>query len=144
MPLRSKGINDASVGSAAMTTRCPAFKTSGSNFCAALPMSQCPSLEIPMGTASYLSGSIPRITEAADASETSCSPLRPPNKTPTRNRFLVVVMRTREWRAERIDPGSTVTVYRRMRKGCEIVRGVAFNQETGREKADGGFSQLPG
>jgi hypothetical protein len=37
-----------------------------------------------------LSGSSPRITEAADASETSCSPERPPNNTPTLNRFLSV------------------------------------------------------
>src|SRR5262249_31049544 len=43
---------------------------------------------MPMGTASYLSGSSPRITDAAEASETSCSPLRPPNRTPTRRIFL--------------------------------------------------------
>jgi hypothetical protein len=45
---------------------------------------------IPIGTGSYLSGSSPRITDAADASETSCSPERPPNNTPTLNRFLSV------------------------------------------------------
>src|SRR5215475_12645220 len=87
-PVRSRGIMAASVGSADITTRWPAFSTSGSIFCAALPMSQWPSFEIPMGTASYLSESRPRITEAADASETSCSPLLPPNKTPTRNLFF--------------------------------------------------------
>src|SRR5215831_18106611 len=41
-----------------------------------------------MGTASYLSGSSPRITDAAEANETSCSPLLPPNRTPMRNRFF--------------------------------------------------------
>jgi len=40
------------------------------------------------GTASYLSGSRPRITEAADARETSCSPERPPKRIPTRSLFL--------------------------------------------------------
>src|SRR5215469_8384509 len=44
---------------------------------------------MPIGTASYWSGSRPRITEAADASETSCSPDRPPKSTPTRNRFIL-------------------------------------------------------
>src|SRR5262249_40260393 len=54
---------------------------------------QWPSFEMPMGTGSYLSGSSPRITDAAEASETSCSPLRPPNRTPTRNRFFSGVTR---------------------------------------------------
>src|ERR1700719_5015487 len=89
-PLPSSRTSAASVGSAVIITRCPPFNTSGSIFCAPLPTSQCPSFVIPIGTASYLSGSIPRITEAADASETSCSPDRPPNSTPTRNRFLSV------------------------------------------------------
>jgi hypothetical protein len=39
---------------------------------------------MPIGTTSYFEESIAFITEAADNSETSCSPLRPPNKTPTR------------------------------------------------------------
>src|SRR5580704_2936325 len=55
-------------------------------------MSQWPSLVMPMGTTSYLSGSRPRITEAAEARETSCSPERPPKRTPMRNRFLSGVM----------------------------------------------------
>src|SRR6478672_3722970 len=48
---------------------------------------------MPMGTASYFSGSRPRITEAADASETSCSPERPPKRTPTRRRLFSVAMK---------------------------------------------------
>ena len=87
-PLRSSGISEASVGSAVIITRCPSFRTSGSIFCAALPTSQWPSLLMPIGTASYLSGSRPRITEAAEARETSCSPERPPKRMPTRIRFL--------------------------------------------------------
>src|SRR5215472_16880567 len=43
---------------------------------------------MPIGTASYLSGSRPRITEAAEARETSCSPERPPKRMPTRSRFF--------------------------------------------------------
>src|SRR2546430_1716287 len=35
------------------------------------------------------------MTEAAEARETSCSPLRPPKRTPTRNLFLSFAMRTR-------------------------------------------------
>jgi hypothetical protein len=77
-----------SLGSAVIITRCPPFRTSGSNFCAPAPTSQWPSLVMPMGTASYLSGSRPRITEAAEARETSCSPERPPKRMPTRNRFF--------------------------------------------------------
>ncbi len=76
------------VGSAFIITRWPWRKTSGSIFCAPAPVSQWPSLEMPMGTGSYLSGSRPRITEAAEASETSCSPERPPKRMPTRRRFL--------------------------------------------------------
>src|SRR5712692_1818967 len=92
LPLRSRGTNAASVGSAVIMTRWPPLRTSGSIFCAALPMSQWPSLVIPMGTASYLSGSSPRMTEAAEASETSCSPERPPKRIPMRRRFFSWVM----------------------------------------------------
>src|SRR2546429_2496854 len=35
------------------------------------------------------------MTEAGEARETSCSPLRPPKRTPTRNLFLSFAMRTR-------------------------------------------------
>src|SRR5580658_7646394 len=52
---------------------------------------------MPMGRISYLSGSRPRITEAAEASETSCSPERPPKRTPMRNRFLSGVMEIAEF-----------------------------------------------
>ena len=40
---------------------------------------------MPMGTTSYFSLSIALRTEAAERSETSCSPLRPPNRIPTRS-----------------------------------------------------------
>src|SRR6266576_1890973 len=88
LPPRSSGISAASVGSAVIITRWPLFNTSGSIFCAALPTSQWPSLVMPMGTASYLSGSRPRMTEAAEARETSCSPERPPKRIPMRSRFF--------------------------------------------------------
>lgn len=42
-----------------------------------------------MGTTSYLSLSIALRTDAADSSETSGSPLRPPNKMPTRSFFTL-------------------------------------------------------
>src|SRR6476646_3683846 len=92
LPLPSRRTSAASVGSAVMVTRWPERRTSGSIFCAPVPISQWPSLVMPMGTASYLSGSRPRITEAAEARETSCSPERPPKRTPMRNRFLSGVM----------------------------------------------------
>src|SRR5262249_23302266 len=41
-----------------------------------------------MGTTSYLSWLIALRTDAADSSETSCSPLRPPNRTPTLSFFI--------------------------------------------------------
>src|SRR6266700_4293170 len=46
-------------------------------------VSQWPSLVMPMGTTSYLSLSIALSTDAAESSEISCSPLRPPKRTPT-------------------------------------------------------------
>src|SRR4051812_15220019 len=42
-----------------------------------------PSLVMPMGTTSYLCLSIALKTEAAESSEISCSPLRPPKRIPT-------------------------------------------------------------
>src|SRR5580692_441961 len=86
---RSSGTRAAAVGSAVGVTRRPAFQISGNILTAPSPTSQWASLVIPMGTASYLSGSRPRMTEAAEAKETSCSPERPPNRTPTRRRFLL-------------------------------------------------------
>src|SRR5262245_57408305 len=49
------------------------------------PTSRRPSLPRPMGTSSNRLRSIAAITEAAPASETSCSPERPPKTTPTRS-----------------------------------------------------------
>jgi hypothetical protein len=46
---------------------------------------------IPIGTASYFSVSNARITEAAEANETSCSPERPPNRIPIRNLLLLAI-----------------------------------------------------
>src|SRR5690242_6510377 len=51
-------------------------------------VSQRPSLVIPIGTTSYLLLSIALRTDAADSNDTSCSPLRPPNRMPTRNFFM--------------------------------------------------------
>ena len=51
--------------------------------------SQRPSWVMPSGTTSYLSRFIAAMTERADASDTSCSPDRPPKITPTRSlRFM--------------------------------------------------------
>src|SRR5271156_3231866 len=85
------GTKVAALGSGGSTTRSPDFSTSASNFIEPVPTSQRPSFEIPIGTASYFSGSSARITEAAEASETSCSPERPPNSTPMRNRFCALI-----------------------------------------------------
>src|SRR5882724_8985920 len=49
------------------------------------PTSQRPSRVIPIGTTSNRAPSMAAITEAALASDTSCSPERPPNTTPTRS-----------------------------------------------------------
>src|SRR6266705_4481504 len=56
-----------------------AIKRAGS-----VPSSQPPSLVIPIGTTSYFSLSRFAITEVAEASDTSCSPERPPKTSPTR------------------------------------------------------------
>ena len=81
------------MGSAVITTAWPPRRTSGSIFCAPAPSRQWPSLVMPIGIGSYFAGSRPRITEAADASETSCSPVRPPKRMPTRRSFV----RSRHW-----------------------------------------------
>src|ERR1700736_1675633 len=54
-------------------------------------MNHRPSLPIPMGTGSYFSGSSARITDAAEASDTSCSPDRPPKITPMRSLFFPLI-----------------------------------------------------
>src|SRR5215472_4691771 len=43
---------------------------------------------MPMGTTSYLLRSMAAMTDAAESSETSCSPLRPPKRMPTRIFFM--------------------------------------------------------
>src|SRR5271156_4049688 len=85
------GTRVAALGSGGSTTRSPDFSTSAGNFIERVPTNQRPSFEIPIGTASYFSGSSARITEAAEASETSCSPERPPKSTPMRKRFCVLI-----------------------------------------------------
>src|SRR5260370_33679407 len=57
-------------------------------------MSQRPSLAMPMGTRSKRLRSTAAITDAAPARETSCSPDRPPNTTPTRSFPGVFAMRS--------------------------------------------------
>src|SRR6266404_1264615 len=48
-------------------------------------VSQRPSFVMPMGTTSYFVLSIAFTTDAADSNDTSCSPLRPPKRMPTRS-----------------------------------------------------------
>src|SRR5439155_7119410 len=43
---------------------------------------------MPMGTTSNLALSMALKTDAAESSDTSCSPLRPPNRIPTRSFFM--------------------------------------------------------
>src|SRR5215510_8629302 len=84
----SRRHRPARVGSPTMvTSQCsPADKTAcGSSAVASRDISQRPSLEIAIGTMSYLDGSMALITDSADRKETSCSPERPPNMTPTRS-----------------------------------------------------------
>ena len=53
--------------------------------CASSASSQWPVLAMPMGTTSYFFLSMAARTEAAERSETSCSPERPPKMIPTRS-----------------------------------------------------------
>ena len=53
-------------------------------------VSQCPALLIPIGTTSNFRRSIAFKIEAAESSETSCSPLRPPKRIPTRSFFAIL------------------------------------------------------
>src|SRR5271163_1969617 len=85
------GTSVATLGSGGSTTRSPDFSTSANIFTEPVPTSHRPSFEIPIGTASYFSGSSARITEAAEASDTSCSPERPPKSTPMRKRFVAFI-----------------------------------------------------
>ena len=54
-------------------------------------VNQRPSLVMPMGTTSYLVLSMALKTEAAESNDTSCSPLRPPKRMPTRSFFMVMI-----------------------------------------------------
>ena len=54
------------------------------------PPSHWPLFAMPMGTTSYFLRSIDLRIDSADRSETSCSPERPPNNTPTRSFFAIV------------------------------------------------------
>src|SRR5438552_4355786 len=58
-----------------------------------------PSLVMPIGTTSYLSVGMASRTEAAESSETSCSPLRPPKRMPTRSLFMRRLSYIHFWRA---------------------------------------------
>src|SRR5262249_47929691 len=57
----------------------------GSRAVASADTSHRPSFVMAIGTMSYLDLSIALMTDSADRSETSCSPERPPNITPTRS-----------------------------------------------------------
>ncbi len=54
--------------------------------------SQRPSSVMPIGVTSNFSRSMASKIEAAESSETSCSPLRPPNKNPTRSFFAILYL----------------------------------------------------
>ena len=62
--------------------------------------SQRPSLVMPMGTTSNFLRSIAFRIEAAESSETSCSPLRPPNRIPTRSFFAIGLIVAQKERKE--------------------------------------------
>ena len=55
-----------------------------SNLSACSAVSHRPSFVMPIGTTSYFVLSIAFRTDAADSNDTSCSPLRPPKRMPTR------------------------------------------------------------
>ncbi len=65
----------------------PRSRRPRSSWVASAAASQWPSLVMPIGTTSNFLRSIAFRIEAAESSETSCSPLRPPNRTPTRSFF---------------------------------------------------------
>src|SRR3954471_18553448 len=87
---------EASTAAAEVAAGSPARRCFSSNFFPRSRLSACedvthrPSLVMPIGTTSYFSLSIASSTDAADSSEISCSPLRPPNRIPTRNFFIFV------------------------------------------------------
>jgi hypothetical protein len=63
----------------------PACFSPFNNLSACSAVSQRPSFVMPMGTTSYFVLSIAFRTDAADSNDTSCSPLRPPKRMPTRS-----------------------------------------------------------
>ena len=66
-----------------------ALSSPSSRPCASAAASQRPSLVMPIGITSNFLRSIAFRIDAAESSETSCSPLRPPNRTPTRSFFAI-------------------------------------------------------
>src|SRR6201988_2725296 len=76
-------------GSPARRARGAAADSPESRRAASVEVTQRPSLVMPMGVISYFLGSMALRTDAAESSETSCSPLRPPKRTPTRS-FLAI------------------------------------------------------
>jgi hypothetical protein len=55
------------------------------------PVSQRPCLSMPIGTTSYFLRSMALRMEAAESSETSCSPERPPKRMPMRSFFFAML-----------------------------------------------------
>src|SRR6266571_4298848 len=101
-PLASTAAPGVASGSPARRCACLARASSPAavdfpcrRFCASPAVSQRPSLVMPMGTTSYLFLSMALRTDAAESSETSCSPLRPPNRIPTRVFFIAFHHKTR-------------------------------------------------
>src|SRR5438045_5314601 len=90
MPSWSSLAPGVASGSPARSRRATAFESPSRRLRASAAASQCPSLVMPIGTTSNFLRSIAFKTEAAESSETSCSPLLPPNKIPTRS-FLAII-----------------------------------------------------
>src|SRR5712672_1738499 len=79
------------VASGSPARRCLAEASAGfapSRRSACASVTHLPDLVMPIGTTSNLLLSMALSTEAADSSETSCSPLRPPKRTPIFSFFI--------------------------------------------------------
>ena len=109
MPSCSSLAPGVASGSPARSLRSNAASPCCSSACASPAESQRPCLVMPMGTTSNLLRSIAFRMDAAESSETSCSPLRPPNRMPTRS-FFAICRCSAFVRAKRTHP-----VYRRYR-----------------------------
>src|SRR5262245_10773573 len=70
------------------------------------PTTQRPSRAMPMGTTVWPPRSSAAITEVAEASDTSCSPERPPKTTPTRSRVMTEILLARLRFSLRFPPGA--------------------------------------